>query len=214
MGRTIILFAKVFIRFSASAQKQAAESGRFTDPFPCFVSRWRRRLWHQRPLFELSTKEERTTLFFGAQCCWALLRCWLSIWSAFQWASRPRPCLNVTLVMPGCIITHSLRMASVFDLGLRRGHSQVAFIVINEFFGVFFSTLLSSPQWKDTQAHTVNKQEKVSHCWVIADVSNPHWETFNFQLCLAFLLSNHFCDKWSFHSWEAVARFCACLLPQ
>lgn len=56
----------------------------------------------------------------------------------FSGTHVPSPCLNVTLVMPGRIITRSLRKASVFDLGLRRGHSQVAFIVINEFFIFFF----------------------------------------------------------------------------
>lgn len=209
MDRTIILIAEVFIRFSASAQKQAAESGRVTDCFPCFVSHWRRQLWHQRPLFELVLSclvlggaEHLPAADYPSDPC-------------FSGTRTPSPCLNVTLVMPGRIITRSLRKASVFDLGLRRGHSQVAFIVINEFFFFFFfSPTLSSLQRKDARTHTVNKQEKVSHCWVIADVSNPHWETFNFQLCLAFLLSNHFCDKWSFHSWEAVERFCARLLPQ
>lgn len=63
----------------------------------------------------------------------------------FSDTRTPSPCLNVTLVMPGCIITRSLRKASVFDLGLRRGHSQVAFIAINEFFCFFFFLPCCSP---------------------------------------------------------------------
>lgn len=50
----------------------------------------------------------------------------------------------------------------------------------------------------------VNKAGKVSHCWVIADVPSSHWETFNSQLCLAFLRCNRYCNKWAFHRKEAM----------
>lgn len=64
-----------------------------------------------------------------------------------------------------------------------------------------------------TWAHTVNKAGKVSHCRVIADVPSPYWETFNFHLCLAFLVSNRDCDKWSFQSKETVGIFSTRLCP-
>lgn len=155
------------------------------------------------------------SLLFGARWGWAPPSCWLSIWSVFQWDAHAQPLFKC----------HS-RYAGPYHYplagkGVRLwpwaapGSQSSCFYSHKWVFHIFFfPTLFSSLQWKDTRTHSVNKQEKVSHCWVIADVSNPHWETFNFQLCLAFLLSNHFCDKWSFHSWEAVERFCARLLPQ
>lgn len=105
--------------------------------------------------------------------------------------------------MWGYFIMRSLRRC-LFDLGLCLCHCQVDFLAVNE---LFFPSLSSTLQWKCTWAHAVNKEGKVSHCWVIADVSNPCWETFNFQLCLAFLVSNHYCDKWRFQSKEAVGIF-------
>lgn len=112
--------------------------------------------------------------------------------------------------MPGCIITRSLRKGVPCLWPWAAPGSQSSCFYSHKWVFQFpplpLPTLFSSLQWKDARTHTVNKQEKVSRCWVIADVSNPYWETFNFQLCLAFLLSNHFCDKWSFHSWEAAER--------
>lgn len=130
--------------------------------------------------------------------------------SAALWCECGAPCLNVSLVNAGAHYCALAAEASVFDLGLRQCHCQVGFIAVNE---LFFSSLFSTLGWKCTQSHAVNKERKVSHCWVIADVSNPHWETFNFQLCLAFLVSNHYWDRSSFCSWEPVWIFSAHLSP-
>ncbi len=121
------------------------------------------------------------------------------------------PCLNVSLVNARLRYYALAVEVSVFDLGQRWSHCQVDFMAVNE---LFFPSSSCALQWKCTWAHAVNKERKVIHCWVIADVSNPYWETFNFQLCLAFLISNHYCDKWSFQRKEAVRIFAALLLRQ
>lgn len=74
-----------FQKVQCLCPEQAAESGRVTDCFPCFVSHWRCQLWHPRPLFELVLS------CFGARCCWAPPSCWWSIWSAFQWHAHAQP---------------------------------------------------------------------------------------------------------------------------
>lgn len=122
-----------------------------------------------------------------------------------SWTSVLSPCLNVSLVNARL---HYYTLGGgvclwpwALPVSLSSWHHSSKLVIFS--LVVFFSAV------KMHMAHAVNKEGKVSHCWVIADVSNPYWETFNFQLCLAFLVSNHYCDKWSFQSKEAVGIFSA-----